>query len=127
MAGRRREDRGQATVELVLCLPFIVLLALALLQVAVVVRDQVAVTHAAREAVREAAITPDAGAPRRAALAGARRLVPERLDVDVGLRGRAGDRVVVRVAYDSPTELPVVGALLGDVRVAASAAMRIEG
>jgi hypothetical protein len=128
MAGRRRhrDEQGQASVELVLCLPLVVLLALALLQVAVVVRDQVAVTHAAREAAREAAVTPEPGAPRRAALAGAKRLEDERLEVDVGRRGRPGDRVEVRVAYDSPTDLPLIGPMLGDVRVSASAAMRIE-
>lgn len=128
--GRRRDgrggERGQATLELVLCLPLIVLLALALLQVAVVARDQVAVTHAAREAVREAAVTPEAGAPRAAALAATERLDGDRLQVHVGRRGRPGTRVEVGLAYDSPTDLPLIGPLLGDVRVRAAAAMRVE-
>jgi Flp pilus assembly protein TadG len=123
---RARGERGQAAVELVLCLPLIALLALALLQVAVVARDQVAVTHAAREAAREAAVTPQAGAARQAALAGSRRLAPDRLEVDVGRRGGPGDRVEVRVVYEAPTDVPLIGPLLGDVRMGAKAAMRVE-
>src|SRR4029078_2878808 len=42
--------RGQATVELALVLPLVVFALLAILQVGLVVRDQVAVVHAAREA-----------------------------------------------------------------------------
>lgn len=43
-------DRGQATVELALALPMVCLLLLAMVQVAVIGRDQLAVQLAAREA-----------------------------------------------------------------------------
>ena len=49
-----RADRGQATVEFALALPFVVMLLLGVVQVVVVVRDQLAVGLAAREAARAA-------------------------------------------------------------------------
>lgn len=123
MTGGR--ERGQAAVELALCLPLIAALALALLQVTLVVRDQVLLTHVAREAAREAAVSSDPGAPRRAAEAGSR-LEATRLDVEVADRGAPGSRVRVTVRYAAPTRLPLVGRLVGDVHLSATVAMRVE-
>ena len=58
----RSDASGQATVEAALVLPFIVMLLLAVVQVGLLARDQVLVTHAAREAARAAAVNPDRGA-----------------------------------------------------------------
>jgi hypothetical protein len=124
VAGRERE-RGQAAVELALCLPLLAALALALLQVTLVTRDQVLVTHAAREAVRAAAVTPEPAAVRRAALAGSG-LDPSRLEIEMTGRGGPGSRVRITVRYASPTALPLVGSLVGDVPLSATAAMRVE-
>jgi hypothetical protein len=121
----RADQRGQAAVELALCLPFIAMLALLLLQVALVVRDQVLVTHAARAAAREAAVSADAGAVRSAAL-GAGDLDATRLRVTVRSRGRPGSHVIAEVRYASPTDIPLVGVLVGDVHLSSAAAMRIE-
>lgn len=112
-------------MELALTLPLLALLALALLQVGLVVRDQVALTHATREAVREGVVTADPAAPRRAALAGAG-LDPDRLLVEVGPRGRSGSRLRVTLRYASPTDVPLIGPLLGEVQLSATAAMRVE-
>lgn len=119
-------ERGQAAVELALALPLLAVLALVLLQAALVLRDQVVLTHAAREAARAAAVDADPSAPDRAA-ADSSALDPRRLLVTTGPRGRPGSRVTVRVAYDAPTEVPVVGALVGDVRLVQSVTMRVEG
>lgn len=121
----RPGERGQAAVELALCLPLLAALALLVVQVGLVVRDQIVVTHAAREAAREAAVSPGRAAPRRAVLASSR-LSADRLVVEVGRRGRPGDRVRVTVRYRAATDVPLVGALVPDVRLSASAAMRIE-
>jgi Flp pilus assembly pilin Flp len=119
------DQRGQATVELALLLPLVAMLLLALVQAAVVARDQLLVTHAAREAARAAAVDPDVDAARRAAEQ-AGPLVADRLDVEVSGRGAPGSRVRVVVSYTEPTRLPLVGRALSDVTLRASATMRVE-
>lgn len=119
------DDRGQAAVELALVLPLVAALALTLLQVALVVRDQVLVVHAAREGARAAAVSDDSGAARAAALAGAG-LAPDRVVVEASGRGAAGSRVRVLVRYVSVTDLPLVGPLVGNVELSGSASMRVE-
>ena len=68
----RRDQRGQATAEYALVLLGVaaVALLLAAVQVGLIVRDQVLVVHAAREAAREAAVDPDPAAAKRAAVEG---------------------------------------------------------
>lgn len=122
---RRPRDRGQATVELALLLPLVALLLLVLVQAAVVARDQVLVVHAAREAVRVAAVDDDVAAARRAAEE-AGPLAPDRLDVTLTGRAGVGSRVRAVVTYSVPTRLPLVGRALGDVTLIAAATMRVE-
>jgi hypothetical protein len=120
-----RPDHGQATVELALVLPLVAGLLLAIVQAGVLARDQILVTHAAREAVRAAAVDNDRVAVRRAAEQ-AGPLVTDRLDVQVVERGEVGGRVRVVVRYDAPTGVPLVGALVRDVMLDAAATMRVE-
>ncbi|HET6949002.1 MAG TPA: TadE family type IV pilus minor pilin [Acidimicrobiales bacterium] len=124
-ATRRAPDGGQATVELALVLPLVALVLLALVQAAVVVRDQILVTHAAREAVRAAAVDGDPGAATTAARA-AGPLPADRLDVEVSGRGPVGSRVRAVVRYRTPSRLPLVGHLLGDLVLTGAATMRVE-
>jgi Flp pilus assembly protein TadG len=123
-AVRRRAwsgDAGQATVEFALVMPLVLFAALAILQVGLVVRDQVATIHAAREAARAAAVDGD---PSRA-VAAARRVLA-RADVHVGARPQVGGSVRVDVEYRSRTDLPLVGPLFPDPVLHASAVMRVE-
>jgi Flp pilus assembly protein TadG len=113
--------RGQATVELALVLPLVVFALLAILQVGLVVRDQVAVVHAAREAARAASVDPD---PSRAV--GAARRVLQDAHVDVGPRPKVGGSIAVEVRYHDRTDLPLVGPLFPDVDLHARAVMRVE-
>src|SRR5262245_48021383 len=113
--------RGQATVELALVLPLVVFGLLAIVQVGLVVRDQVAVVHAAREAARAASVDPD---PSRAV--GAARRVLQRAEVDVGPRPKVGGPITVEVTYHDRTDLPLVGPLFPDVDLHARAVMRVE-
>jgi hypothetical protein len=83
------------------------------------------VAHAAREAVRAAAVDDDVDAARRAAEQ-AGPLAAERLDVEVSGRAGVGSRVRVVVRYTVPTHLPLVGRAVGDVVLTASATMRVE-
>ena len=118
-------DGGQASVELALALPLVAVLLLAIVQVGLVVRDQVLLTHAAREAARVAAVDPDEAAVVAAARAGGG-LDPARLSVDIGARGAAGSRVRVRLTYTEPTDVPLVGSFVGDLELHAEATMRVE-
>jgi len=120
---RRRGDGGQAAVELALVLPFVCLLLLALVQIGLVVHSQLLVVHAAREGVRAAAVDPHPGAA-GIAIAASTPLDLARLDGDVD--ERPDGRVEVVVTYDMPTDVPLVGALIGDIELSASAVMRVE-
>jgi hypothetical protein len=117
----RAADGGQATVELAVALPFVLVLALTLMQAALVLRDDLAVANAAREAVRAASLDSDPARAERAAVAvlpGAR--------VRSGPRPPVGELVQVRVTYRSITDLPLVGPLLPDPLLEGRAAMRVE-
>lgn len=120
-AGRGRQS-GQATVEFVLVVPFFALMLLAVVQVGLLVRTRVLVTHAAREAVRSAAVGVSDGEVRSAALAAAD-LDPTRLTVSVR---RAGGRAIVELMYVEDTDVPLVGPLVGDATFEAQATMRLE-
>jgi Flp pilus assembly protein TadG len=122
---RDRGDGGQASVELALVLPLVLLLLLGMVQLGLLVRDQILVVHAAREAAREAAVDPAGDAASRAAAASST-LDGARLTVTTSGRGAAGSRVRVEVAYRAPTRVPLVGAALGDLTLRASATMRVE-
>ncbi len=118
-------QQGQATVELALLLPLLMVMALFLVQVGLVVRDQIMVAHSAREAARAVAVANDAAPARSAALAAAR-LDPDRVRVHVD--GPAGTgHVTVRVEYRSPIRFAVLGAVLGDLTLSTEATMRAEG
>jgi Flp pilus assembly protein TadG len=117
----RFRSAGQSTVEFALVLPlFFALLAL-LLQIALVARNEVMVVHAARAAVREASVTSDAGRIEAAAS----RALPG-ATARVVRRGRVGQPVEVDVEYVAKTDLPLVGALLPDLTLRASAVMNVE-
>ena len=125
MFGAHRDHGGQATVEAALVLPFVALLLLAVVQVGVLVRAQVLVTHAAREAARAAAVDPDRNVAVDAA-EHASTLDATRMRVDVEGRGARGSHVTVRVSYDAPTDVPLIGSLIGDIQLEGEATMRVE-
>lgn len=124
-APRHRGQDGQAAVELALLLPLVALLLLVLVQVGLVVRDQILVVHAAREAAREVAVEPAPEAARRAAAASSG-LDPSRLSIRVDGRGAPGSRAEVTARYVAATDVPIVGGLVGDVALEARASMRVE-
>jgi Flp pilus assembly protein TadG len=122
---RGRGDEGQAAVELALVLPLVAILLLVPVQVGLIVRDQILVLHAAREAAREAAVDPGPEVPGRAAAASST-LDASRLTVESSGRGGPGSRVRIHVKYRAPTDVPLVGKAIPDVTLEASATMRVE-
>ncbi len=114
-------ERGQATVEFALILPLVVMMLLAVLQTALIVRDYVGVVHAAREAARAVSVDRDPGSATRAA-----RRVLTRATVSVGPRPEVGGPIRVEVRYVSHTDLPMVGLLFPDPELHATAVIRTE-
>ena len=122
--GAQRSDQGQATVELALLMPLLMVMALFLAQLALAARDQIMVTHGAREAARAVAVSNDAAVARSAALAAAR-LDPQRLRVHVEEQSGTGN-VAVRLAYLSPVRFAPLGVVLDDLILSGEAVMRSE-
>ena len=112
-------DRGQAAVEFAVSLPIVVIAMLAIAQVGVAVRNEVAVELAAREGARAAAVSADPSA----AGAAARRAVDLPMDVTVSVEATT---VTVTVTYVDPTDIAIIGAAIGAVAHRATATMAIE-
>lgn len=117
----RRSDRGQATVELALSLPLLFVFLLGIVQLVVIVRDQLAVQLAAREAARAAAVAASSGTTADAAAAQAIGLRPLQVSAT-----SSASAVTVTVSHVTHTDVPLIGALLPDVVVSATATMALE-
>ena len=116
---RNSRQRGQATVELALVLPLIAVLLLLMVQAGLVVRDQLVITHAAREAARAAAVDPGADV---AAIVG------QRTDLDgvTAQQTQDGGNVRVDVHAEIVVRVPLLAMLRPTVGLDASATMRVE-
>ena len=114
-------DRGQAAVELALCLPMLFMFLLGIVQVVVIVRDQLAVQLAAREAARAAAV---AASSSEAAQDAARRTIA--LSPLTVVTQATAATVTVTVGHVTHTDVPLIGALLPDFSVTATATMALE-
>ena len=122
VAGR---ERGQATVELALLLPLLVTLLLGVIQVGLVVRSSVAVTHATRAAARAVVVDPSTAAARAAARRSTS-LASTSLTVTVSGDRRSGGWVSVQVSYRDPTDVPLIGRLLPTVTLSDRLVVRVE-
>jgi Flp pilus assembly protein TadG len=121
MRSPARSDRGQATVELALCLPLLFMFLLGIVQLVVVVRDQLAVQLAAREGARAAAVAASSASAAQGAATHAVTLRPLSVTTNV-----SGSTVTVRVTHVTPTDVPMIGLLLPDITVTAEATMTLE-
>jgi Flp pilus assembly protein TadG len=120
-------QRGSAAVEFALVLPLILVLALALVQLGLLARNELMVVQAARAGAREAAVTEDDAAVRAAAERSAVGLDGAAMDVAIARGGSLGDPITVRVRYAAPIEAPFVAWLFpSTVSLTASAVTRRE-
>ncbi len=118
---------GSATVEFALVLPLLLVLALATLQVALLVKDQLVVQGAARAGAREAAVSTDDGLVRQAVFDAAPGVDGSRVDVVVDRDGPPLGEVSVRVTYHDAVVVPAVGWLFPSaVDLSAAAVMQAE-
>ena len=123
---RLRSPRGSAAVEFATVLPLVAVALLLVAQMGLLVAQQLAVQHAAREGARTAAITNDDDAARAAALASGN-LDPARTTVVVSPATRAaGEPVRVEVRH-RPGLMPFAGSFVpGGFELSASVEMRTE-
>jgi hypothetical protein len=120
----RRSERGQATLELALCLPLFLFLVGAAIEVTAVSIDNIRVWHATREAARVAAVEPDPSVATRVA---ADVIAPIDISISPERDARVGgDPVVVEATYRPEADVPVIGRLFERLRLSARVAMRIE-
>ena len=122
---RERCDSGQATLELALLLPALVVILSVLVQVGLIGVDQVRVWHAAREGARVAAVTADANEIAAAVRRGG--LDAASVDVTPSAAYRQqGAPVTVIVSLRPPWQTPIVGGFIGPDPIRARSSMRIE-
>jgi Flp pilus assembly protein TadG len=113
MRTQRETDRGTAAVEFALVLPLVLIVALALVQTGLLVRDRLLVEAAARAAARAAAIQDDEAAIRAAAVSAAPALEDAAIGLTVERLGARGAPVTVSLRYASSVRVPFVGWLFG--------------
>jgi len=118
----RRREAGQATVELALALPAVLLALLAIVQAGLVVADHVRTVHVAREVARAVAVDGRPGAASDAVAAAG----GDGCTAATARPAEVGATLSVTVTCASPTDVPLVGVLLPDVDVRSRARMRVE-
>lgn len=116
--------RGQATVEFALMMPVVVLVVAAVLQAAVLARDQVHLTRATAAAARAVMVEPSTDTARAELATVGEGLQIEGVSISGG-RDR-GDLATVSVSA-SPTRVPLVGLALGSMRLRERLVVRVEG
>jgi len=116
---------GQSAVELALVTPIILLLLLWIAQFGLLFAQQITLVHVSRETARAVALHNSAEIAREAALASSS-LVEDNLTVEVLGNASPGKTFTVKITYDAPTEVPLVGKLLGNVTLTSQTSMRSE-
>lgn len=125
---RPRHTSGQASVEFALVLPALLIITVAVCQVALALNCYLVATAASREGARRGAETNDPEAAREAAGAAASGLPGPKPNIDVSFPdGRArGSAVKVTVTYRMPLLVPGLERLLSQPRFSRSTSMALE-
>ena len=114
-------DSGQATVELALVMPLIIGLLMIIFIAGLIVRDQLAVWHAAGAGARAASISPDSPD-----------VVQQAVEDEVGLRPlrlhivRDGDLITVSVRYPRTIRLWLIQHVVPPLTLSASVTMHVQ-
>lgn len=123
------DEKGQATVEFALVIPFLMLALLVLIQTGLAMHAQIMVTQAAREGARQATTADSDSEIIQAVRKSAASLDSSRLAVSYQAPHgwRVGQPVTVTVRYHMPAFVPLVKAIFpNSVVLKGSTTMRIE-
>lgn len=118
---RNEPDSGQATVELALVMPLIIGLLFIILTTGLLVRDQLAVWHAASAGARAASISPDSPD-----------VVQQAVEDEVGLRPmhlqiiRDEQLITVEVQYPRTINLWLIKHIIPPLTLSASVTMHVQ-
>ncbi len=118
-------EAGQTTLELALCLPVVVFVVVAVIEIGLILSDQVRLWHAAREAARQAVVDSDTDAAIEAAERAGFDSLDVAIDPDAHYR-RQGEPLEITLVYDRPGAMPLIGRLFEHIELESSATMRIE-
>ncbi|MBN1288949.1 MAG: pilus assembly protein [Actinobacteria bacterium] len=123
-----RGSRGQSTVEFALVLPAVVLVLIAIIQVAISLNCYLAISNASRQGARSASSSNDIETGRRTALKATSGLPGDSASVDVEFpKGRSkGSPVKVTVTYKMPLVFPGIEKLIPQPTFKRSTTMALE-
>lgn len=123
-----RSCDGQATAEFALVFPLLMIIFLLFAQAVMVLRAQLIVTGAAREAARKGVETPNEALIKGAAYQASQGLDPKRMKIEVVCAKRnRGEPITVRVRYEVPLYLPILEKFFpSEIGVTGESTMRIE-
>jgi len=116
-----KDDSGQATVEIALVMPLIIGLIVIILITGILVRDQLAVWHAASAGARAASISPDSPD-----------VVQQFVEDEVGLRPlhvqivRDNELVTVTVLYPRTINLWIFKYIIPPLTLSAAVTMHVQ-
>ena len=128
-----KTEEGGVAVEFALLLPALVLLITGIIQFGILFNNYIAITHAAREGVRWAALEEPESVVKQKAIEAAPSLKPLLAPSNITVSNAdpsiedQGDPVTVTVSYTVPIFIPLIEEFLGsNVTLQTSATQRIE-
>ena len=124
----QRDDKGQATVEFALVLPFVVISLLLLMQVLVIVLAHVQVVNAARNGVRAAAVSAQPSQTAESVVLRSLAGAPDgKTRSDISVHTTTDARwVTVTVTQHLVTDLPIIGRFISDLDISSHFSMLLE-
>ena len=120
-AYRSLPESGQATVEIALVMPLIIGLLIIILNVGLVVRDQLAVWHAAGAGARAASMSPDSPDVVQQAVEAEVQLRPLHLQIV-----RDGDLITVEAKYPRTFGLWLISSIAPPLTLSATVTMHVQ-
>ncbi len=122
LAFRIKNNKGSVAVELALLLPILIMILFATFEFGLAYNNYLAITHAAREGARLAAVGKyDESIVQERAYP----VTPTSISVSYPEGEEEGKPVKVTVSYDFPLEIPFFGSQT--IPLSAQAEMRVEG